>query len=109
MSILLEITKDNFDQEVLQSDLPVFVDFWGDSCAPCKRMTPIIEELVEENKEFKFCKINVQEYADAAIKYNVRSIPTFMIFKNGSPTKNIMYGSTSKVNLQNFIDHYILD
>ncbi len=81
----MQFTDANFDEEVLKSDKPVLVDFWAPWCGPCQMMTPVVEELATEMKEtVKIGKCNVDENAESANKYNVMSIPTFLVFKNGS-------------------------
>jgi thioredoxin 1 len=79
------LNDQNFENEVLKSDLPVLVDFWASWCGPCKMMGPIVEEVAKdlEGKQVKVAKLNVDEAAMTAGKYNVMSIPTFKIFKGG--------------------------
>ena len=80
----IKITKDNFESEVLYSQVPVLVDFFAEWCGPCRMIAPIIEEIAEEyNGELKVGKINVDEEPELAGKYSVMSIPTVMLFKNG--------------------------
>ena len=80
----MNITSENFEKEVLKSNIPVLVDFWANWCNPCKMMIPVIEKIEEElNGKVKVCKINVDEQQELAIKYNVMSIPTFFVFKDG--------------------------
>lgn len=83
----ITITKSNFEQEVLKSDTPVVVDFWATWCGPCKMLAPVIAELAEEGN-VKVAKINVDEEGELAIKYNVMSIPTVMLFKDGKVVKS---------------------
>ncbi len=83
---VIEITKDNFKAEVLQSDKPVLLDFWASWCMPCKMLSPVIEQLSEENSNIKFGKINVDEQPELAQNFNVMSIPMLVAFKDG---KNI--------------------
>lgn len=97
----IHVSDKDFDLEVLQSKKPVFVDFWAPWCAPCKMVEPIIEEIAGEySDKLKVCKLNVDDNPDSTLKYEVRSIPTFIIFKegkevsrsSGATSKNIMVG-----------------
>ena len=94
----IEITEQNFEQEVLKSDIPVLVDFWASWCGPCQMVGPIIEEIAEERKDVKVCKVNVDEQPDLAGKYNVMSIPTIIVFKNGEPA-TVSVGAKPKTEL----------
>ena len=80
---VLKFTSDNFDSEVLQSDKPVLVDLWATLCAPCRMQGPIVEKLADELTDVKIGKLDVDENSDIAEKYNVMSIPTLLVFKNG--------------------------
>lgn len=83
----LTITAENFDREVLQSDLPVLVDFWASWCGPCRMLAPIVAEIAEENpKTVKVGKVNVDEESMLASRFGIDSIPTVLVFKNGVPT-----------------------
>ena len=80
----MKITSENFNKEVMESEIPVLIDFWAEWCTPCKMMSKVVEELEEELKgTIKVGKINVDEGTKLATKYGIMSIPTFMIFKNG--------------------------
>ena len=80
---VLHVTKDNFQQEVLESSKPVLLDFWASWCMPCRMLAPILDEIDAETDEFKICKINVDEEGDLAVQFRVMSIPTLVVMKNG--------------------------
>lgn len=82
---VMKLTAANFNQEVLQSDQPVLVDFYADWCGPCRMMSPIVDEIAAERKDVKVCKVNVDEQTALAQQYGVMSIPTMIVFKNGQP------------------------
>ncbi|GAB4291622.1 MAG: thioredoxin [Ignavibacteriaceae bacterium] len=80
----ITITDDNFETEVLKSDLPVLIDFWAEWCGPCKIIAPVVEEIAREyDGKAKVGKLDVDNNQQTSIKYGVRSIPTLLIFKNG--------------------------
>ena len=84
---LIHVTKENFESEVLKSEVPVLVDFFAQWCGPCKMLMPIVEEVA---KDFKVCKIDIDENQELAIQYRVMSVPTLIVFKNGEvAAKNI--------------------
>ena len=80
---VLHITKENFEAEVLRSDKPVLLDFFAVWCGPCKMISPILEEIAEEREDIKVCKVNVDEEPELAAKYQVMSIPTLFVIKDG--------------------------
>ena len=81
---VITITSENFETEVLQSDKTVLVDFWASWCGPCKMLSPVVDQIAEEMPEIKVGKINVDEQPDLAQQFRVMSIPTLLVFKNGT-------------------------
>ena len=100
----IEINEQNFQNEVLNSSMPVLVDFWAPWCGPCKMIAPIIGELAKEyDKKIKVGKLNTDQNLDIAGKYQITSIPTLLIFKSGKPVERII-GFRSKNDLKKVID-----
>ena len=93
MSKVIELTDKNFDEEVLQSDIPVLVDFWAPWCGPCKMMSPVLEELAEElSGKIKITKLNteVPDHQSLSMKYEIQSIPNMKFFKQGKLVKDFL-------------------
>lgn len=101
---MVDITDQNFAEEVLKSDVPVLVDFWAEWCMPCRIVGPIVEELAGDySGKLKVGKLNVDQNGQTASSFGIMSIPTIMIFKNGQPVKQ-MIGAQSKENFKKEID-----
>ena len=103
----IDITDTNFKQEVLEEGLPVLVDFWAVWCGPCLNLAPVIEEIAEEYKgKLKVCKLNVDDAPQTASNYEIMSIPTLAIFKNGEVMDRIV-GALPKAELEIVIKPHI--
>ena len=99
---ILEVTNENFEEEVLNSEKTVLVDFYADWCGPCKMMAPVVEKIASENADIKVRKINIDNEEELAIKYRVVSIPTFLVIKNGEEVNRIV-GAVDKAELEEAI------
>lgn len=96
---VISVTADHFEQEVLQTEGIVMVDFWAAWCGPCKMLSPIVDQIAEEHPEIKVCKVNIDEEPSLAIDYKVMSIPTLLVFKNGEKV-NMSIGVQSKSDIE---------
>ena len=106
MGSVNEITDSDFEQEVLQSDQPVLVDFWAPWCGPCRQIAPMIDELSTENDGIvKVVKMNIDESPNSPQQYGVNSIPTLMLFKSGSVVERFV-GVQPKARLQKALDSH---
>lgn len=104
---ITHITDSSFDQEVLQSDVPVLVDYWAEWCGPCKMIAPILDEIAADYEgKLKITKLNIDENPETPPKFGIRGIPTLMIFKGGD-VQSTKVGALSKSQLTAFIDQSI--
>jgi len=99
---VIKVNEENFEREVLQSDKTVLVDFYADWCGPCKMLSPIVDEVANEVNDVKVCKVNIDEARDLAIKFDIMSIPTLLVFKNGNVV-NSSLGLVSKAKIMDLI------
>jgi len=101
---IVHVSDDSFETDVLQSDIPALVDFWAEWCGPCKMIAPILDEIADEySGKIKVCKIDVDSNPETAAKFNVRGIPTLLVFKNGA-VEATKVGALSKGQLTEFVD-----
>ncbi len=104
---IVHVSDASFEADVLQSDMPALVDFWAEWCGPCKMIAPILDEIANEySGKIKVCKVNVDSNPETAAKFNVRGIPTLLVFKNGA-VEATKVGALSKGQLTEFVNGLI--
>lgn len=104
---IVQVTDDTFESEVLQSDVPVLVDYWADWCGPCKMIAPVLDEIADEYQgRIKIAKLNIDASPNTPPRYGIRGIPTLMLFKGGE-VEATKVGAVSKSQLTAFIDSNI--
>ncbi len=109
MGNAVAVTEQNFEAEVVQSKVPVLVDFWAEWCGPCRAIAPAVEEIATEyTGRLKVVKVNVDENQEVSIKYNVRSIPTLLVFKDGKVVETLI-GAYPKPQLLAKLSPHLID
>jgi thioredoxin 1 len=107
MSAAAQVTDATFKQEVLESDVPVLVDFWAPWCGPCRMVAPVVDEIAEQyNGQVKVVKVNTDENPSVASQYGIRSIPTLMIFKGGQRV-DMVVGAVPKTTLASTLEKHL--
>ena len=105
MSSIIEITDSSFKQKVINSELPVLLDFWAPWCGPCRALAPVLEEISQEYQDkIIVAKINIDNNQEIPAKNGIRSIPTLLLFKNGSRVEDSIVGALSKNEIKSFLD-----
>ena len=104
MTAPIAVSDTDFEQEVLEAETPVLVDFWAEWCAPCKMVAPVLDALADEyDGKIKFTKVDVDSNPQTAMKYGIRSIPTLLVFKGGSPVDQVV-GAVPKAVIKKSLD-----
>ena len=104
---IIHVSDDSFEQEVLQSEMPVLIDYWAEWCGPCKMIAPVLDEVAGEYADkIRVAKLNIDENPATPPKYGIRGIPTLMLFKNGE-VEATKVGAVSKAQLMAFLDENI--
>ncbi|MBB1486588.1 thioredoxin TrxA [Oceanospirillum sediminis] len=101
---IVNVTDASFEEEVLNSELPVLVDYWAEWCGPCKMIAPVLDQIAENNAgKLKVCKLNIDENTETPPKFGIRGIPTLMLFKDGN-VEATKVGALSKSQLEAFLE-----
>ena len=102
---IIEVTDDNFQVEVLESETPILVDFWAPWCAPCRAIAPLLEEIADDRADVRIVKLNVDDNQITAAQYGILSIPTLILFKDGQPVEGVV-GAQPKRAFEALLDKY---
>lgn len=102
-SAVVHATDESFQEDVLKADKPVLVDFWAPWCGPCKAIAPLLEELAQERSDVRIVKVNIDEHSKMATQYNVRAIPTLLLFKGGELSETVV-GAVRKPELEKLLN-----
>jgi len=100
---IIHVTSADFESNVLNSEKPVLVDFWAEWCGPCRMVAPTLDEIADENRKVQIAKVNVDHEQELAHRYQVSSIPTFILFRDGQVADRMM-GAMPKASFESFID-----
>ena len=100
---VLTVTQENFENEILKSDIPVLLDFWATWCGPCRMVSPTVDEIAEENPQYKVGKVNVDEQSSLASAFRIESIPTLVVIKGGKIT-NLAVGVKTKQEILSMLE-----
>jgi thioredoxin 1 len=104
---VIELNKNNYEKEIAENN-SVIVDFWGETCAPCKELTPIIKELEKKYKKIKFASLDAQSNKKIAIKFRILGLPAIIFFKNGKEIKRLIKNQCTKDNIEKNINQFLL-
>ncbi len=106
MGNVIELNQSNFEQEVLKSSTPVVVDFWATWCGPCRKLSPVLDEIAQGYENVKFCKVNVEESQEIAQNYSISGIPCLLVFKDGEAVER-MTGLMPKSTIVSNIEKHV--
>lgn len=97
---VLTLTKDNFETEAVQASIPVLIDFWAPWCSPCRALSPVIDEIAQQETKYKICKVNIDNEPELAARFRVMSIPNIIIMNNGQVVQSVVGGRSKEALLE---------